>query len=226
MNSDSKSKEVPILIDAVDHRIVLGRHVVGVTVLMLAQRPSAYRTGEFAVAWIAAAALVLGAAAIITGLAWLFFTRRESGRVVRTFAITAWTAAVLVLLGQWGPMFRFNGPAGDSVSTSASPVTPPADMPPRMGEQVAVQKPTIDVPRTATPKPLKAVATGCEPNDPDGETKLVARVYPKWSTTVKLHEFHEWFRNQSPSMQKLSSSTCASDAIRMLDAFEHDRATK
>jgi FtsH-binding integral membrane protein len=82
----------------VSKAVILLRHIVGVSFLLLFQ--PAVPAGDLLSSWMAAAITVFGAATVITALAYIFFTRRESGRSTTTFAITSWVLAVLILVGQ------------------------------------------------------------------------------------------------------------------------------
>lgn len=82
--------------------IVFWRHVVGITVVLMAQHPRLYETGMmFLGLWLSTVAIALGGAALVTGLAYLFFTAKTKGRAWRLFIVVAWGIAIFQLFGEW-----------------------------------------------------------------------------------------------------------------------------
>lgn len=62
--------------------------------------------------------------------------------------------------------------------------------------------------------------------DPATQEDLVARAFPEWRQLVKTAEFAKWFRAKPPSIQALSRSPYASDAIAMIALFKAETAGK
>lgn len=80
---------------------VVVAHVLGVSLLLLLQSPATYLAHGFLGAWATATGTVLCAAAIIAGLAKLLLPKREQGKTAKSFMLSAWVLAALVLIGQW-----------------------------------------------------------------------------------------------------------------------------
>jgi hypothetical protein len=85
--------------------IRLARHVVGTLFALALLSPSLYLWSPSELPGFVAAsfALVWGAAAVLSGLWWLFFTRRSKGRVIRNAIALAWALTLVLLLGYWQP---------------------------------------------------------------------------------------------------------------------------
>ncbi len=88
-------------VDAPSPGVLAARHGVGVLLLMLLQHPNRYEAYGFWFTWLGAALGAFVAAGLLAGLAWVFFTNRERGRFLRSFAISSWFFAVLSLMNQW-----------------------------------------------------------------------------------------------------------------------------
>lgn len=58
------------------------------------------------------------------------------------------------------------------------------------------------------------------------ETALVERLHPNWISLVKTQRFKNWFDKQPVDVQKLSESSKAVDAIKMLDKFKAESKGK
>lgn len=70
---------------------------------------------------------MFGMGGVITGLAWLFFTERETGKAGKSFAATSWVVAGLILFGQWNERrvasTHYSGVASESMSRSSNELT-------------------------------------------------------------------------------------------------------
>jgi len=104
LRNDSQRDQTTILNErsaGVNTKVVFARHIVGIVILLLIQPLSTYKVSGFLETWLVTIVLVFGVAGIVTGLAWLFFTRQETGKSARTFLNTSWIVAALILLGRW-----------------------------------------------------------------------------------------------------------------------------
>lgn len=82
--------------------IVFWRHVVGITVVLMAQHPRLYETGMmFLGLSLGTVAIAVGGAALVTALAYLFFTAQTKRKAWRLFVLMAWAIAIFQLFGEW-----------------------------------------------------------------------------------------------------------------------------
>lgn len=75
-------------------------------------------------------------------------------------------------------------------------------------------------------KSYKKSANIAAPAGDDPEAAIVERVHPNWTSLVKSQKFKTWFDTQTVETQKLSESTKAVDAIKMIDKFKLDTRGK
>jgi hypothetical protein len=85
----------------VDNKIVLARHIVGPAIVLMFMNPAFYADTSFWLAWVIVVLIVDGIAAVITGLAWLFFTKKEQGKAQQSFIASMWAVTFFELFGQW-----------------------------------------------------------------------------------------------------------------------------
>lgn len=82
--------------------LVFWRNVVGICIVLMASHPRLYSSGTmFLGVWFGAFIITFGAASILSGVFYLFFTKVISGRFCKTLVILAWMFALIQVGSTW-----------------------------------------------------------------------------------------------------------------------------
>jgi hypothetical protein len=80
---------------------LVARHVIGIAALA-GIHPEVWKGPEPLLSWGGVLLAVVVASGVITGLAWIFFTKTQRGKTASNLRTAAWLICALIVIGGWG----------------------------------------------------------------------------------------------------------------------------